>query len=155
MGSLRGGISENQAVDFLKEDLSFARLAVQRNTVYDRDYNGDGRKDSIEINIDQFSALVSFVFNVGEGNFQKSTLLRRMQQDRNDLAAREFLRWIRSGGKIFPGLIARRECEQTLFRGALAFGGDGNFTRSNCSSLGIATTTGDLIDIDLGEAQPQ
>jgi lysozyme len=155
LGTMRGGISEDQAVDFLKEDLSFARLAVQRNAVYNRDSNGDGRKDPIETSIDQFSALVSFVFNVGEGNFQRSTLLRRMQQDRNDQAAREFLRWIRSGGTVFQGLIARRECEQTLFRGSLAFGSDGKFTRSNCSSLGIATTTGDLIDIEMGEAQPQ
>ncbi len=152
---MRGGISEDQAIDFLKEDLSFARLAVQRNAVYNRDNNGDGRKDPIETSIDQFSALVSFVFNVGEGNFQRSTLLRRMQQDRNDQAAREFLRWIRSGGTVFQGLIARRECEQTLFRGSLAFGSDGKFTRSNCSSLGIATTTGDLIDIEMGETQPQ
>ena len=74
-----------------------------------------------------------------------------MQRDRNDLAAREFLRWVRSNGTIYEGLIARRECEQTLFRGALTFGSDGTFTRSNCSSLGIASTSGNLIDIEIGE----
>ena len=151
LGNLRGGISEDQAVSFLNEDLAFARLAVQRNTVYTKDSNDDGKKDLIEINIDQFSALVSFIFNVGEGNYRNSTLLRRLQQDRNDLAAREFLRWVRSGGQIYEGLIARRECEQTLFRGALTFGNDGNFTRSNCSSLGIASNIGELIDVKIGE----
>ncbi|ABR65071.1 lysozyme [Sinorhizobium medicae] len=154
LGDLRRGITEEQAVAFLKEDLSFARLAVQRNTVYDRDSNGDGRKDPIEANNDQFSALVSFIFNVGERNYKRSTLLRRMQQDRNELAAREFLRWVRADGRIYEGLIARRECEQSLFRSALSFDSDGKFARSNCSSLGIASTPGDLIDILVGESTP-
>ncbi|GJE09147.1 lysozyme [Methylobacterium longum] len=151
---LKDGISEDQAVAFLKEDLSFASLAVRKTALYKEDKDGDGRRDAIETNIDQFSALVSFIFNVGEGNFSKSTLLRHMQRDRNDLAAREFMRWVRSNGTIYEGLIARRECEQTLFRGALTFGNNGKFTRSNCSSLGIASTAGDLIDIKTGEPTP-
>ncbi|GJE15612.1 lysozyme [Methylobacterium marchantiae] len=150
--SLKDGISEGQAITFLKEDLSFASLAVRKSTLYKEDKDGDGKLDPIETNIDQFSALVSFIFNVGEANFAKSTLLRHMQRNRNDLAAREFLRWVRANGTIYEGLIARRECEQTLFRGALAFGNDGKFTRSNCSSLGIASTAGDLIDIKTGES---
>lgn len=154
LGTMRGGISEEQALGFLREDLSYAQLAVQMNSVYDKDNNGDGRKDPIAMNIDQFSALVSFVFNVGEGNYQRSTLLRRIKQDRNDQAAREFLRWIRARDRILQGLIARRECEQTLFRGALAFASDGKFARSKCSSLGIANTIGDLLDIEAGEVQP-
>lgn len=148
---LRGGISEDQAVAFLNEDLAFARLAVQKNTTYDMDSNGDGKNDPVELTIDQFSALVSFIFNVGEGNYKLSTLLRRIKQDRKDLAAREFLRWVRADGKIYEGLIARRECEQTLFRGTLSFGSDRKFSRSNCSSLGLAATAGETIDIRDGE----
>lgn len=151
LGMMRNGISEDEAVRLLQEDLAFARQAVHESAVYDPTPGSKEKPRRIEINIDQFSALVSFVFNVGKGNFKNSTLLRRIRQDRNDLAAREFLRWIRAGGQVFPGLIARRECEQTLFRGALAFGADGHFTRAACSSLGIAGTVGDLVDINVGE----
>ncbi|MGF6190424.1 lysozyme [Serratia sp. 2723] len=63
----------------------------------------------------QFDALVSFVFNVGEGNFSKSTLLKKINLNDYHGCAQELLRWIHSGGEGIAGLIKRREAEKTLF----------------------------------------
>jgi lysozyme len=64
----------------------------------------------------RFDALVSFSFNVGLGNLQRSTL--RMKHNREDYegAAKEFLKWSRAGGKILPGLVRRRNDESILYQ---------------------------------------
>jgi lysozyme len=64
----------------------------------------------------RFDALVSFTFNVGEGAFASSTLLRRLNRGDYDGAAAEFDRWTRAGGRVLPGLVRRRNAEQALFR---------------------------------------
>lgn len=61
----------------------------------------------------QFDALVSFAYNVGLGNFRKSTLLRLLNRGKS--CADEFLRWTRAGSRTLPGLVARRKAEQELF----------------------------------------
>jgi GH24 family phage-related lysozyme (muramidase) len=65
----------------------------------------------------QFDALVSFSFNVGLGNLQSSTL--RMKYNRGEIegAADEFLKWVRGGGRILPGLVSRRQDERSIFLG--------------------------------------
>lgn len=63
----------------------------------------------------QFSALVSFIFNLGVGAFKDSTLLEYLNEGRIDLAAREFDRWVFCKGKKLAGLVARRKAEQALF----------------------------------------
>ena len=65
----------------------------------------------------QFDALVSFVFNVGLGNFQKSTLLKRINNHRFLDAADELLKWTKVAGKDSPGLLRRRSDERDLFLG--------------------------------------
>ena len=62
-----------------------------------------------------FDALVSFSFNVGLGSLQSSTL--RMKYNRGDYsgAADEFLKWVRGGGRVLPGLVKRRSDERSLF----------------------------------------
>lgn len=72
----------------------------------------------VEINQNQFDALVSFVFNVGEGAFAKSTLLRKINaKDRS--ASDEFIKWVNgtvNGKKVqLPGLVKRRAEERDLF----------------------------------------
>lgn len=64
----------------------------------------------------QFDALVSFAFNVGEGALAGSTLLKKLNRRDFDGAAAEFDRWTRSGGRVLPGLVRRRNAEQALFR---------------------------------------
>jgi lysozyme len=69
----------------------------------------------VPVTINQFSALVSLVYNIGSGNFQSSTL--RMKLNRLDYigASNEFWKWRRSRGIILNGLVRRRECEKQLF----------------------------------------
>lgn len=63
----------------------------------------------------EFDALVSFVYNIGGSAFNKSTMLKYINQNRKDLAALEFDRWVYSKGQIMPGLVARRNKEKNLF----------------------------------------
>ena len=62
-----------------------------------------------------FDALVSFAFNAGLGNLQRSTI--RMKANRGDWegAAEAFMAWTKGGGRVLPGLVRRREAERTLF----------------------------------------
>ena len=64
----------------------------------------------------QFSALVSFAYNVGVGNLKRSTLLKLVNSNPNDPAIRnQFMRWNRAGGKVLLGLTRRRESEADLY----------------------------------------
>ena len=62
-----------------------------------------------------FDALVSFAFNAGLGNLQRSQI--RMRANRGDWegAAESFRQWTKGGGKVLPGLVRRREAEIALF----------------------------------------
>lgn len=69
-----------------------------------------------EINENQLEALTSFAYNVGLGNLDKSTLLKKVNLDPNDKTiASEFLRWNKAGGKVLNGLTKRREAEANLY----------------------------------------
>ena len=68
------------------------------------------------LNDNQFSALVSFVYNLGIGNFTKSTLLKRVQADKDDPdIAYQFSRWINKGTSFENGLRRRRKAESDLY----------------------------------------
>ena len=69
-----------------------------------------------DINENQFSALVSFSFNVGIGNLKSSTLLKKVNANPMDASIRnEFLKWNRASGKVLAGLTRRREAEANLY----------------------------------------
>lgn len=63
----------------------------------------------------RLGALVSFAFNVGLGNLQKSTI--RMKHNRGEFteAADEFMKWTKAAGKVLPGLVKRRTDERALY----------------------------------------
>lgn len=63
----------------------------------------------------EFDSLVSFVFNIGIGAFEQSTMLKLLNQGNFDLAAKQFERWNKAGGKVLKGLTKRRLAEKTLF----------------------------------------
>jgi len=69
----------------------------------------------VSLSDNQFSALVSFAFNVGSGAFGKSTLLRKLNAGNYDAVPAELKRWVRGGGKMLAGLVARREKESELW----------------------------------------
>jgi len=73
----------------------------------------------------QFDALVSFAYNVGEGNLAKSSLLRKVNARDFDGAAREFHNWTRAGGRVLPGLVRRRASESLMFQGIIDRNYDG------------------------------
>ena len=66
----------------------------------------------------QFDALVDFVFNLGSGRLEESTLLKRLNAKQYAEAASELLKWDHDGTKVVPGLKTRREAELRLFTGA-------------------------------------
>lgn len=70
----------------------------------------------VDLNENQFSALVSFAFNLGVGNLSKSTLLKKVNDNPNNHMIRtEFLKWNKAGGKTLNGLTARRNAEAKLY----------------------------------------
>jgi lysozyme len=79
--------------------------------------NAVDRLVTVNLNQHQFDALVSFTYNCGEGNLGKSTLLKKVNRRDWDGAAREFAKWNRAAGKVFPGLTRRRASEALLFQG--------------------------------------
>lgn len=95
-------ISLDEAEYFLKKDVEFAENEVNRH--------------NLNINQNQFDALVSFVFNLGAGNFTRSTLLRKIKSNPNDPTIREeFEKWIYADGKVLNGLVRRRKEEADLY----------------------------------------
>ena len=67
-----------------------------------------------------FDSLVSFSFNVGLGNLQRSGL--RMKTNRGDYeeAADELMKWTKAGGRVLPGLVKRRNDESALYLSGIA-----------------------------------
>ena len=59
----------------------------------------------------RLAAIVDFTFNLGAGRLQTSTLRRRINEQDWLTAAKELRRWVHGGGKVLPGLVARREAE--------------------------------------------
>nr|WP_246193558.1 lysozyme [Pseudoxanthomonas suwonensis] len=57
---------------------------------------------------------MDFTFNLGAGRLQTSTLRRRVNQRDWSSAVNELRRWVYGGGKVLPGLVARREAESAL-----------------------------------------
>ena len=63
---------------------------------------------------ERLAAIVDFTFNLGAGRLQTSTLRRRVNQRDWLGASRELQRWVRGGGRVLPGLVARREAEMAI-----------------------------------------
>lgn len=95
-------ITLDQARDRLKEDLEDAEKAVTRLVTAPLDQS-------------QFDALVSLVFNIGEGNFSRSTLLKKLNAHDYLGASAEFLKWSKANGKVMLGLTRRRAAERDHF----------------------------------------
>jgi len=69
-----------------------------------------------KLNENQYSALVSFAYNCGKPNFERSTLLKKVNLNPNDATIKdEFPKWNKSSGKVSNGLIRRRKVESELY----------------------------------------
>jgi lysozyme len=98
--------TEDEAEMYLKSDLVKFEDAVKRLI-------------DVDLNENQFSALVSFTYNLGEGNLRKSTLRRRLNiGDYN--VGNEFGKWVKANGRTLSGLVRRRKAERQLFESEIA-----------------------------------
>lgn len=95
-------ITEAEAEERLTSDLADAERCVNNAL-------------SIDLTDNQFSALVSFVFNVGCGAFKGSTMFKKLQAGDIPGASKEFSKWNKGGGRVLPGLVKRRQAEMELF----------------------------------------
>jgi lysozyme len=69
-----------------------------------------------DVTENNFSAIVSFAFNVGTGNLKKSTLLKKVNADPKDPTIKaEFMKWTRAKNVVLKGLVRRREAEAKLY----------------------------------------
>lgn len=97
------------------------RYAVELLQNLVRDFEaGVSRLVRVPLTQNEFDALVSFVYNVGLGAFEESTLLRLLNDGNKAAAAEQFKRWDKSGGKVLNGLVDRRKAERALFLGIVA-----------------------------------
>jgi lysozyme len=94
--------TRQQAEAWLVQDISLAEYAVNRLV-------------KIQLNQNEFDALVDFVFNVGGHNLEVSTLLKRVNAGDIAGAAAEFPKWDHCGGIELAGLLRRRLAEEELF----------------------------------------
>lgn len=97
-------ITEAKAEELLRQDLEEFEEAVTEAV-------------EVSINSNQFSALVSFCFNLGAGSLFQSTLLKLLNQGDFQGAADQFPRWNKAGGQVLEGLTRRRKAERALFLG--------------------------------------
>ena len=68
------------------------------------------------VNQNQFNSCVSLSYNIGVNAFEKSTLLKKVNFNPNDLTIKnEFLKWNKAGGKEVKGLTNRREQESQIY----------------------------------------
>lgn len=95
-------ISKSAARDLLKRDVRRFEAAVREHV-------------KVPINQNRFDALVSFCYNVGEGAFRSSSLLRRLNAGDYRGAAAEFGDWVNGASGPLPGLVTRRKAERALF----------------------------------------
>jgi lysozyme len=98
----RNGLSEQQCWNLLDQDLGTAEATVNKAV-------------NVSLNQNQFDALVSFTFNVGDSAFCGSTLLKVLNQRRYSEVPDQLKRWNMDNGHVVKGLIRRREKEIALW----------------------------------------
>ena len=100
------GLTDLQVDQLLSQDLLFVEDMLNNSIM-------------VPLNQDQFDALCSFAFNIGNAQFLKSTLRRNLNL--RDYAGVPFQlrRWNKSEGQVSKGLTNRRENEVKLFEGQL------------------------------------
>ena len=90
-----------------------AGLLLKREIVHVE--RGINKLVKAELTENMFSALASLVYNIGTGNFQRSTLKMKLNRGEYENAADEFPKWRKAGGRILKGLVRRRAQERELF----------------------------------------
>lgn len=97
-----GPITKEQATELLRADAEIAASEVRKRV-------------TVKLTQPQFDALVSFTFNVGNGAFRKSTLLKRLNAENYADVPTQLMRWVKAGGRTLRGLQNRRRAEGLMF----------------------------------------
>ena len=95
-------ITQAGAEELLRQDVMWVEAAILKHV-------------KVPLNQNQFDALGSFIYNLGETNFKDSTLLRVLNSGDYKEAAEQFLRWDKQRGVTLRGLTIRRIKERELF----------------------------------------
>jgi GH24 family phage-related lysozyme (muramidase) len=102
----------------------------------------------VELEPWQFDSLTSFVYNVGEGNLARSTLLKHVNAERWEAAAAEFHKWNKANGKVLAGLTRRRASESLLFQNVADENYDGKADPSGKPAFDVMPQTADTPEGD-------
>ena len=98
----RNGLTTEQCYQLLEQDVAIAEKSVNDSV-------------HVELNQNQFDALVSLAFNIGRSAFRASTLVKLLNQKQYDKVPEQMRRWVRDNGKVIQGLVNRREKEIALW----------------------------------------
>jgi lysozyme len=96
--------TQQQAEDWLEEEL-----------VEYAGYVNEAVK--VELTQPQFDSLVSWTYNLGPSNLNRSSMLRVLNTSDYDNVPEQIMRWNKAGGRVLPGLVRRREAEAEMFKG--------------------------------------
>lgn len=96
--------TQQQAEDWLEEEL-----------VEYEGYVNEAVK--VELTQPQFDSLVSWTYNLGPSNLNRSSMLRVLNTSDYDNVPEQIMRWNKAGGRVLPGLVRRREAEAEMFKG--------------------------------------
>ena len=94
-------LTETDANALLRKDVGRFERAVRRLI-------------TVPLTPGQFSAIVSFAFNLCAGNLQASTMRRKLNRGEYHDTPKELMRWVRAGGRKLRGLVRRRKAEALL-----------------------------------------
>ena len=104
------GVKQGQVIDQMRAD----DYLVEDIAPIERQLNSIG----INFRQEQFDALVSWIFNLGQGSFKNSTILKCIMDNADDTEiADQIIRWVYASGKILTGLKKRRIAEANMFLG--------------------------------------
>lgn len=99
-------ITEEKASELVQQEV--AKIARQIEATLGKDVFAS-------LTNNQVCALIDFVYNLGLGNFKDSTLCKMIKSGQIMEAGNQFQRWVKSGNKVLPGLVNRREAEKKLW----------------------------------------
>ena len=100
-------ITRAEGLQLLERDMRAALQTVKDNV-------------TVPLDTDEEAALTDFVYNLGAGNFMRSTLLRLLNAGDYAGAADQLSRWDLANGQVLAGLVRRRAAEKALFDKGIA-----------------------------------
>lgn len=122
-------ITQQQADDLLREDLRVFEKAVDDAV-------------AVDLTDNQFAALVSWTYNIGEGAMRRSTLVKRLNQGHYEAVPGELAKWNKVKGKPVRGLSNRRAAEAGLWARGNFVASRSTVPTDTISATEAATSTG-------------